>query len=109
MDLSFKSFVKSFVHIKSAGLFGVLAMVLALGASCNSGEETADPCGACTSAESCLDGVCYAPGCPPEPPYGTHPGEMLTDVVVYDCEDNPVHLHAMCGANVGYFNLFAGW
>jgi hypothetical protein len=88
-------------------------MVLALGAACNSdgAEDVAavDPCAACGESESCIDGVCYGPGCPPEAPYGTHPGDMLTDVVVYDCDGNPVHLHSLCGANVGYFNLLAGW
>jgi hypothetical protein len=103
----------SFQSPKSSALLGAMLMVLALGAACNSGEESSenslDPCTVCESDESCVDGVCYGPGCPPEGPYGTHPGDMLTDVIVYDCDDNPVHLHSMCGANVGYFNLLAGW
>lgn len=89
--------------------FATLVMVLALGAACNAEDRSSDPCERCSAQENCVEGVCYAPGCPPEGPYGTHPGDRLLDVVVYDCEDNPVHIHSLCGANVGYFNLLAGW
>ena len=68
------------------------------------------PCeGACDENESCIDEACVPSYCPPAGPYGTHPGDTLTDVVVKDCDGNDVHIHELCGAKAGYFNLLAGW
>ena len=67
------------------------------------------PCSACADNETCVEDVCLAEGCPPTEPYGVMAGDNLTDVVVYDCEGEPVNVHSLCGANVAYFNLLAGW
>jgi len=68
------------------------------------------PCdGQCGEMEECVNDECVPTYCPPQGPYGTHPGDTLTDFVVKDCDGNDVHLHEMCGANAGFFNLLAGW
>ena len=67
-------------------------------------------CGACADGETCDGGQCASAWCPPpQTGLGTHPGDTLTDVVVYDCDGAEVHLHDLCGAKAGYFNLLAGW
>ncbi len=65
--------------------------------------------GGCTAGSRCIDDKCVPSYCPPNGPYGIHPGETLTDVVVKDCDGNDVHIHELCGAPAGYFNLLAGW
>ena len=69
------------------------------------GEE----CGACPEGEACVDGGCRVWNCPPGAPFGTKPGENLTDLELRDCDGNPVFLHELCGADAAYFNLLAGW
>lgn len=67
-------------------------------------------CGTCPDGEVCEAGQCASQWCPPPQfGFGTHPGDVLADVVVYDCEGQEVHLHELCGAKAGYFNLLAGW
>ena len=66
-------------------------------------------CGTCDVGYACNGGQCSMDTCPPLPPFSTHPFESLTDGTVYDCDGNPVQLHELCGAPVGYFNLLAGW
>ena len=67
------------------------------------------PCASCADHEECIDDKCIPEWCPPGEPHGTLPADMLTNVTVYDCDDQPYELHALCGANVGFFNLLAGW
>jgi hypothetical protein len=66
-------------------------------------------CGDCAEGEACVDGGCRVWNCPPGAPFGTHPGENLTDVELRDCDGNTVYLHELCGADAAYFNLLAGW
>ncbi len=67
-------------------------------------------CGTCGEGELCDAGQCASQWCPPPQfGFGTHPGDVLADVVVYDCDGTAVHLHELCGAKAGYFNLLAGW
>ncbi len=66
-------------------------------------------CGACGPGMACFDGACAESFCPPPKPHGTVQDDMLTDVVLQDCDGNAVHLHDLCGANAGYVNLFAAW
>ena len=74
------------------------------------GDASAPPCGGeCGEFEDCVGGTCQPTYCPPEGPYGVMPGDTLTDVVVKDCDGNDVHIHELCGANAGFFNLLAGW
>ena len=69
-----------------------------------------DTCGGeCRDYEACVDDTCVPTFCPPEGPYGVMPGDTLTDVIVKDCDGNDVHIHELCGANAGFFNLLAGW
>ena len=69
-----------------------------------------DTCGGeCSAYEACVEDKCVPALCPPEGPYGVMPGDTLTDVTVKDCDGNDVHIHELCGANVGFFNLLAGW
>jgi hypothetical protein len=73
-------------------------------------DTSVPPCGGtCGEFENCVNDACMPSYCPPEGPYGTHPGDTFTDVVVKDCDGNDVHIHELCGANAGYFNLLAGW
>ena len=66
-------------------------------------------CGECPEGEACVDGGCRVWNCPPGAPFGTKPGENLTDIELRDCDGNPVFLHELCGADAAYFNLLAGW
>ncbi len=76
---------------------------------CGSDEYGID-CGTCGVGYDCNNvGQCALNVCPPKPPFGTHPFQTLTDRTVYDCDGNPVQLHELCGAPVGFFNLLAGW
>jgi len=68
------------------------------------------PCqGGCTDGSTCRKNRCVPDFCPPAAPHGIHPGDHLTDVVVKDCDGNDVHIHELCGAPAGFFNLLAGW
>jgi hypothetical protein len=73
------------------------------------GDAYGTSCGGCASGYACVSSECVVWNCPPEGPFGTHPGESLTDVVLWDCDENEYHLHDLCGADVAYFNLLAGW
>ncbi len=72
-------------------------------------DEYGVECGTCDIGYDCDAGQCALNTCPPQPPFGTHPFNSLTDLTVYDCDGKPVQLHELCGAPVGYFNLLAGW
>ncbi len=66
-------------------------------------------CGECAEGEACIEGSCRVWNCPPGGPFGTMPGETLTNVELKDCDGNTVFLHDLCGADAAYFNLLAGW
>ena len=66
-------------------------------------------CGECQAGERCTAGTCELDGCPELEPRGTDQGTYLTDLVVYDCDDNEVNLHDMCSNPAGMFYLLAGW
>ena len=72
-------------------------------------DDYGKSCGTCPDGEACVDGGCRVWNCPPGAPFGTTPGTNLTDVELRDCDGNPVFLHELCGADVGFFNLLAGW
>lgn len=72
-------------------------------------DDFGKSCGGCPDGEACVDGGCRVWNCPPGAPYGTHPGENLTDLELRDCDGNTVYLHELCGADAAYFNLLAGW
>ena len=68
------------------------------------------PCsGGCGENSKCINDTCVPWYCPPEGPFGIHPGDKLTDAVVKDCDGNDVHIHELCGAPAAFFNLLAGW
>lgn len=72
-------------------------------------DEYGNQCGACELGYVCDVGECKVEGCPPVGPYGVEPYKTLTDLEIFDCDGNPVHLHELCGAPAGFFNLLAGW
>ncbi|MGB0589389.1 MAG: hypothetical protein ACPGU1_06905 [Myxococcota bacterium] len=72
-------------------------------------DDYGKSCGSCAEGEACLDGGCMVWNCPPEGPFGTTPGESLTNAELRDCDGNTVWLHELCGADAAFFNLLAGW
>ena len=72
-------------------------------------DDFGKSCGTCAEGEACLDGGCMVWNCPPEGPFGTTPGENLTNAELRDCDGNTVWLHELCGADAAFFNLLAGW
>ena len=72
-------------------------------------DDYGKSCGTCGEGHACMDGACVVWNCPPGAPFGTTPGENLTNVELKDCDGNSVWLHELCGADAAYFNLLAGW
>ena len=80
------------------------------GPGVDTAQPPGPPCGGpCADGSRCIEDRCVPNFCPPPGPYGVHPGDYLTDVVVKDCDGNDVHIHELCGAPAGFFNLLAGW
>ena len=49
------------------------------------------------------------PGCPPDGPFGTMPGETAPDITLYECDGTPIQLNALCGRRVSLVYNFAAW
>ena len=47
--------------------------------------------------------------CPPAGPFGTGVGDTMGEVVLKDCDDNPVSLSSLCSHKASFIFSFAGW
>jgi len=47
--------------------------------------------------------------CPPAGPYGHGVGNTLTNYTLMTCDNEPVEVHDLCGANAGLIFNFYGW
>ena len=66
-------------------------------------------CGGCDEGMACINGGCQVWNCPPAGPYGAEIGQTVMDIELKDCDGNTHSLQDLCGAQVGFFNLLAGF
>ncbi|MFW5740970.1 MAG: peroxiredoxin family protein [Myxococcota bacterium] len=62
-----------------------------------------------TGAMADTGGASSPATCPPNGPFGSVPGEVAPNVILYDCEGNEVQLHDLCGLDAAFIYTFAGW
>lgn len=76
------------------------------GAGADAGPVNGDDAGLVDGVDAGVAGG----GCPPTGPFGTAAGDIAPDVMLLDCDDNPVSLHeTLCEAEVGWVFEYAEW